>query len=108
MSDTPYTLLPNLADAIDIPDGGILSKPLLTTDRAKVVLFAFAPGQELSEHTANVPALLHILEGDATLTLGPDTHPAHPGTWTHMPAHLPHSILAHTPLKMLLVMLKGG
>jgi len=30
-----------------------------------VVVFGFAQGEELSEHTASMPAVLHFLQGEA-------------------------------------------
>jgi quercetin dioxygenase-like cupin family protein len=71
-----------------------------------VVLFGFAQGEELSEHTASMPAILHFLKGEAQLTLGSDQQQATPGTWVHMPAGLRHSIHARTPVVMLLLLLK--
>jgi quercetin dioxygenase-like cupin family protein len=71
-----------------------------------VVLFGFAQGEEISEHTASMPAVLHFLQGGAKLTLGDDTLEAGPGTWVHMPKGLRHSIGAQTPVIMLLLLLK--
>ena len=70
------------------------------------MVFGFAQGEELSEHTASMPALLHFLKGEARLTLGQDTMEAGPGSWIHMPTGLRHSIQAKTPVVMLLVLLK--
>lgn len=100
-------ILKNLAD-IEIPEDGILSRTIHADDRARVVLFAFGEGQELTEHTASVPAQILFLKGDMRLTLGADESEAHPGTWVHMPAHLPHSLLARTPAVMVLTLLRGG
>jgi quercetin dioxygenase-like cupin family protein len=91
----------------DAPVDSIVSRTFLRGGQNKAILFAFAPGQELSEHTASVPAILHILEGKARLTLGEQTHEAGPGSWAYMPANLPHSIFAHQPVSMLLLMLSG-
>jgi len=102
-----YTLIPDLG-AQDIPSDGILSRTLYNDERVKVVLFAFAAGQELSEHTASMPAVLQIVQGNARLTLGGDSIEAGPGTWVHMPAQLQHSVQAKTPTTMLLLLLKGG
>jgi quercetin dioxygenase-like cupin family protein len=88
------------------PDKGILSRTLDNDDRLKVVLFGFAGGEELSEHTASMPAVLHLLQGEADLTLGDDRHEAKSGTWVHMPAGLKHGIQAKTPVVMLLLLLK--
>ena len=104
--NTTYTHFLDLAQEAEFPKIGILSRTLLGDERVKVVLFSFAQGEELSEHTASMPAILHFLAGEATLTLGGDTFEAGANTWAHMPAGLPHSIKAKTPVAMLLVLLK--
>lgn len=103
-----YTHIPQLDATIELPADGTLSRTLLNDDRIKVVLFAFSAGQELSEHTATMPALIHFLEGEARVTLGGDAVDAKTGTWIHMPALLRHSILTKTPVKMLLTLIKTG
>ncbi|MFO8035887.1 MAG: cupin domain-containing protein [Anaerolineales bacterium] len=91
----------------DVPQDSILSQTLYENDQVKAILFRFAPEQELSEHTASVPAILHFLEGEARLVLGEDEKPAQPGTWVYMPAKQPHSIAAKTYLSMLLYLLES-
>ncbi|MCI0713686.1 MAG: cupin domain-containing protein [Chloroflexi bacterium] len=73
-----------------------------------MVLFTFDGGQELSDHTATTAALIHIIDGNAEITLGEDRHKVSSGTWLHMPPNLNHSVRAVTPLKMLLYMLKDA
>ena len=107
--DMPYTYFEDLAAEIsEIPPDSIVSRTLTDDDQAKVILFGFAAGQELSEHTASMPAQLYFVEGEASLTLGEDEYAAQAGTWVHMAPHLPHSIQAKTPLIMLLLMLKAA
>lgn len=102
-----YTFFPDLLTQITAPQpDSITSRTLYQDAHFKAVLFSFAAGQELSEHTATIPAIIHILQGDATLTLGSDTMRVGPGAWASMPANLPHSIHAHSPTYMLLLMLK--
>ena len=102
----PYTLIRNLnASITEIPTDSIVSRTMCREGAFKAIVFAFAPGQELSEHTASVPAVIQILEGECDVTLGEDHFEARPGFWAHMQAHLPHSLLAHTQVKMLLLML---
>jgi quercetin dioxygenase-like cupin family protein len=103
---TSYRHFSDLAKEVQPPDKGILSRTLYNDDRLKVVLFGFAQGEELSEHTASMPAALHFIHGEATLTLGDDTLEARPGTWVHMAKGLRHSIQAQTPVVMLLLLLK--
>lgn len=101
-----YTIFADLAQEATPPASGILSRTLYADDRLKVVLFGFATGEELSEHTAAVPAIIQMIRGDATVSLGADRHEATAGSWVHMPAKMPHSIYAKTPLVMLLLLLK--
>lgn len=103
-----YRYIANVAAEVTVPPDGILSRTLHNDDRLRVVLFAFSKGQQLTEHTASVPAVLHVLEGEAVLKLGADTQEARAGTWVHMPAQLPHGIEAKTPLILLLLMLKAA
>ena len=91
----------------EIPPGTIVSRTLHEDDAAKSVLFGFAAGQSLSEHTAAMPAILHFLQGEADLRLGDQALTAGPGTWVHMDANLPHSITARRPTLMLLHLLKA-
>lgn len=104
-----FTYLENIDPGTQIlPADSILSRTLMQNDDLRVILFQFAPGEELSEHTASKPALLHFLSGTATLSLGKETKPAGPNTFVYMQPHLPHSIVAETQVSMLLIMLEKG
>lgn len=104
-----YTFFANLAAEVELPaTDRIVSRTLAAGPGAKAVLFGFAAGQELTEHTSAKPALLHLLEGSARITLGADAFDAEAGAWALMPPRLPHSIAATTPVRMLLVLLDGA
>jgi quercetin dioxygenase-like cupin family protein len=102
----PYAFLADLRAEVEIPKDGILSRTVFSDSRLKVVLFGFDAGQELSEHTAAMPAVIHVLEGEAEVLLGDDRREAGPGTWIHMPAGLRHALTARTPVVMLLLLLR--
>jgi len=103
---TDYAFFPELLSEVEVPSKGILSRTLHNDERVRIVLFGFAAGEELSAHTAPVPAVLYFLQGEARVKLGEDTLEARPGSLAHMAPNLPHGILAKTPLVMLLVMAK--
>ena len=106
MDENKFTQFENLGELIpSVPPESILSRTFFQDSQMRAILFSFAQGQELSQHTASVPAILHFLEGEANVTLGEQPLEAHPGSWFHMTAELPHSIYAKTPVKMLLLML---
>lgn len=85
----------------------ILSKTLQNDDRSKVILFSFAPGQELSAHTAPFPATLYFAKGEAEVTLGDQQQSASDGSFAYMPAGLVHAIRAKSSVIMLLTMFKN-
>lgn len=103
-----YDYFVNLCEEIgEIPTNGIISRTLYSDDKLKVILFGFDQGQELSEHTSTMPAIIHILKGEARLTLGDDQIEAKTGSWAHMTTQLKHAVYAKTPLVMLLVLVKS-
>lgn len=102
-----YTLLTQLAEQVELPADGTLSRTIYHDEGLKVVLFGFSAGQELSEHTSSTPAIMHFLSGEADVTLDADSVAATTGTWIHMPAKMKHSIHAKSPTVMLLTLLKA-
>ncbi len=101
-----YAFISDLAAEVQVPAKGILSRTLLNDDRVRIVLFAFAVGEELSAHTAPMPAILYFVKGEARVQLGTDTVDAGAGSLVHMPANLAHGIRPKSPLIMLLIMIK--
>lgn len=103
-----YTLIEDLAGLVEsIQQESIISRTFLKDDRMKAIVFGFDAGQELSEHTSSQMAIIHILSGEAVVTLGEDRHELAAGGWIHMPPRLKHSVYATTPLVMLLLMFGG-
>ena len=75
--DKPYTFFQDIRQTIEsIPTDSIVSRTISREGGMKVIVFAFAVGQELSEHTASVPAIIQILQGEADLTVGGDHYDA--------------------------------
>lgn len=100
-----YALIENVAELIAaIQPQSIVSRTFYRDDRLKAILFGFDTGQELSEHTSSQSAIIQIVQGEATVTLGNDRHELQAGAWLHMPPRLKHSVYAKTPLLMLLLM----
>jgi quercetin dioxygenase-like cupin family protein len=95
-----------LASLVAYAEHGIASRVLAKTGGGSVTLFAFDAGQGLSEHSAPFDALVFVLEGALTLTIGGAAVAASPGTAVRMPAGIPHALAASERSKMLLVMLR--
>jgi quercetin dioxygenase-like cupin family protein len=107
MSETAVFLADLAAAAPHVPRG-IHSQTLYDGPDVRLVLFAFAPGEELSEHTAARPAVIHVLDGAGDAVVGGEAHPVAAGSWFRMPARMPHSIRARTPLRLALYLLPAG
>jgi quercetin dioxygenase-like cupin family protein len=100
-----YQFIPNLTDLMaEITPDSIISRTIYKDKTVKAVLFGFDAGQSLSEHRAAQPAIIHVLSGDATITLGDAVHQATTGTWVYMTPQLAHSVVAKTPFIMLLLL----
>jgi quercetin dioxygenase-like cupin family protein len=102
--DRAYQFIAQAADALEaIPPDSIVSRTLHNDPVVKVILFGFAPGQELSEHTSARRAMLQFLSGRAQVVLGADTFEAQAGTFVYMQPHLTHSVTAYEETHMLLI-----
>ena len=96
-----------LAGLVDYQPGAVVSRILLKKAAGTVTLFAFDGGQELSEHTTPFDALVHLLEGEAEVTLSGTPRPLAGGQMLIMPANEPHALRATGRFKMLLVMIRS-
>ena len=97
----------SLADETRFAPNGIVSRTLLRTAALRIVLFGFAEGQELTEHTSTQHAVIQILSGECEFYLGGKPHLAKVGDLIYMPPHLPHAVKAVTPFSMLLTLSKA-
>jgi quercetin dioxygenase-like cupin family protein len=99
-------IVADLEAMAQVADQGIVSKSIVENDHHKIIHFTFAPGQELSEHTASVPAVIHILRGHGVVVLDGVEYEAGPGKLYYMPADLRHAVQAREELVFLLTMFR--
>ena len=95
----------SLAQETQFAANGIVSRTLLNTANARVVLFGFAAGQELTEHTSTRRALIQILSGQCEFSLAGQSHLLRAGDLLHLPPNLPHAVKATEPFSMLLTLI---
>lgn len=95
----------SLAAETRFEPNGIVSRTLLRTPGVRAVLFGFAEGQELTEHSAPYHALVQALEGECEFTVNGQAHLLKPGDWLSMPAQAPHALKAITRFSMLLILI---
>jgi len=95
-----------LHDLVTPTAHGIASRILAKASGGNVTLFSFDAGQALTEHTSAFEALVLVLEGRFTLTVGGTPVEALPGSLVRLPANVPHAVDAAEASRMLLVMVK--
>ena len=96
----------SLAAETQYAPNGVVSRTLLRTENARTVLFGFAEGQELTEHTSTQHALIQILSGACEFSLAGAAHKLKAGDLLYMPPNLPHAVRATEQFSMLLTMFK--
>ena len=96
----------SLARETQFAPNGIVSRTLMKTPTSRVVLFGFAAGQELCEHTSTFHALIQILSGECEFSLAGKPHLVKAGDMLYMPPNLPHAVKATQQVSMLLTLFK--
>jgi quercetin dioxygenase-like cupin family protein len=101
----PQLQLPDLADQLAYSTEKFQSKILSDQGFQKVILFAFAEGQELKTHTTPIDALLLVLEGECSFAFPEEglEKTLKPGQIIQIPAKVPHSLKALSDFKMVLI-----
>ena len=95
-----------LRDLVDYQKGRVVSRTLAQNDALSLTLFAFDPGEGLGTHATPGDAMVQVLDGEVSLTIGGKEAPAKSGEVVVMPSDVPHSVNAVKPFKMLLTVVK--
>src|SRR5690348_17503091 len=69
LMDAANETVVSLAAETRFAPNGIVSRTLLRTPNSRTVLFGFAEGQELTEHTSTQHALIQIISGECEFVL---------------------------------------
>jgi quercetin dioxygenase-like cupin family protein len=94
----------SLTDALPVGPASIVSQTVLQSPEAKVTLFAFAQGQELTTHTNRRRAFVQVLSGTGDFFYNDAWHRHVSGTWLHFPPEHPHAVRATEAFTMLLTL----
>lgn len=95
-----------LAEETKFAANGIVSRTLLNTAHGRLILFGFAEGQELTEHTSTQHAVIQILSGECDFSLDGVWHSLKAGALLYMPPHLRHAVRARKEFSMLLTLIQ--
>lgn len=94
-----------LAEAAQTSPSGIVSRTVLQSLELRVVLFAFAEGQELTSHSSRRRALVQILDGTCEFFFAGKWQTLATGALLHLPPNHPHAVRAtHGAFTMLLTL----
>jgi len=96
----------NVASGIEYAEGAVVSKTIIKEPTGTITLFAFDKGQGLSPHTAPFDALVQVVEGKATITIGDERAELGTGEAIILPSNITHAVEATESFKMLLTMIK--
>jgi quercetin dioxygenase-like cupin family protein len=96
----------SLAAETQFAPNGIVSRTVLRTPTSRVILFGFAEGQELSEHTSTQHALIQILSGECEFSLAGKPNQLKAGDLVYLPPNLAHAVRATKQFSMLLTFSK--
>jgi quercetin dioxygenase-like cupin family protein len=95
------------AELVNYQDGSIVSREIVKKPTGNVTIFAFDDGQAMTEHTSPFDALVHVLDGEAEISVAGKPHRLRPGEMILMPAQQPHALKALKRFKMILTMIRS-
>jgi quercetin dioxygenase-like cupin family protein len=96
-----------LAELVEYQTGSVVSRTLIKKEKGTLTLFAFDKGEALSEHTAPFDAFVHIIDGEARITIEERSYQLSAGQALILPANRPHAVKAIKRFKMLLIMIRS-
>lgn len=97
----------DVANLIGYQEGSVVSRTLADKPVGTVTIFAFDEGQGLSEHVAPYDAIVHVIEGEAEITISGEKLRTKSGEMIIMPAGQPHALKAIGKFKMILTMIRA-
>ena len=92
-----------MASLVTYQESHIVSRTLVQNKSLSITLFSFDAGEEISSHESHGDALVYILDGSTSITIGEKAHSVNAGQTIVMPASVPHALKALEPFKMLLI-----
>jgi quercetin dioxygenase-like cupin family protein len=107
IKNIPFSEPHLLVNLVDYENGRVVSRTFAQNDAVSLTLFAFDQGEGLSTHAAPGDAMVQVLDGEVSLTIGGKEVVAVAGEIVVMPANIPHSVNALKPFKMLLTVVKN-
>lgn len=96
-----------LASQIEHSDDRVAFKKVFSNNNGEVALLAFKAGQKLDTHSVNQQVMVNIIEGEIEFTMLDTPHKMKAGDFLLMGEGVPHSVVATTDAKVMLVRIKA-
>lgn len=92
----------------EIPEDAIVSRVVHHDKKLKVILFGFAPGQQLSTPApaADCAVIFQILSGEGQVAIGEDAIEVGPGSWVYLQPEQSHLLRATSQMMVVATTLK--
>ena len=109
MLDTNYKFgeVYRLARQTESADDRVAFKKVFSNNHGGVALLAFKTGQKLDTHSAPEQVMVNVLKGEIEFTMLDMPHTMKAGDFMLMGENVPHSVVAHTDAKVMLVKIKA-
>ena len=95
-------------DAVPVVEAATTSRVAIDNATARVVVFSFDAGEQLTEHTATVPVVVQLVTGRMRFNVAGTDHELAAGDLVYLPPNEVHALEAHEPSHLALTMLRGG
>lgn len=95
-----------LIDAISVQDKSIVSRQIIKKPNGNITIFAFDKDESLTEHTSPYEALVQVVRGKMTITIGGNPFQVEEGEFILLPPDIPHGLFALEKTIMILIMIK--
>ena len=89
-----------LKELLEYQEGQVVSKTLVQNDYVSMTIFSFDKGEEISTHAAGGDAMVTVLEGKGSFTVGDEVFYVEEGETLIMPKDIPHAVYGEERFKM--------
>lgn len=96
----------NILDFINYTDGGIVSRAVVQRDNFSFTFFSFAAGEGIAEYAMEGEVLIHLLEGEISVSIEGESNILKTGDIIAVPDNTPHGIDAIVQSKAILYIVK--
>ncbi|KXG74247.1 hypothetical protein AN618_23650 [Fervidicola ferrireducens] len=96
----------NLEQSAKFSTEKLIPNRIIEKEEVQVVLLAFEPGQQVSEHKTPVDVFFHVVKGSAEITIGEEKKQVQEGNIVLSPANIPHAIRNNSGERAMVLVVK--